>query len=113
MAEDPVCRELLSASGSLIIRENTGKFISPGPKWSPSVLKNFQYLLCFSQNSLVVGTGNFLARAGNCNSLLCLLWARVPIRSSTDLQTLKPPNACQPLHDSISQDPVERSEVFL
>ena len=35
-------------------------------------IENFPYLLCFLQNSLVVGTGNFLAAAGNCNSLLRL-----------------------------------------
>jgi hypothetical protein len=65
LADEAVWCELLSASNSLIIRENTGNFRHlghPGAALQPNKL----YLLSgFWANSLLNGTGNFETRTGN------------------------------------------------
>jgi hypothetical protein len=65
MVDEAVWSEPLSASNSLIIRENTGNLRDFKALRPISQLKKPRVLSGFSQNSLLNGTGNFKTRTGN------------------------------------------------
>src|ERR1039458_5287572 len=65
MADDAVRCELLSASNSLIIRENTGNFRDFGRLRAELQPKKPRLLWGFHRNSLLNRTGNYFSGTGN------------------------------------------------
>jgi hypothetical protein len=66
MVDGAVRCEPVSASNSLIIRENTGNFRDFGRLWADSKREKPCLLSGFRRNSLLKETGNFETRTGNC-----------------------------------------------
>jgi hypothetical protein len=65
MVDGAVCSELLSASNSLIFRENTGNFSDSGRLLVDFAAKTPCLRYGFFRNSLLNGTGNFDLQTGN------------------------------------------------